>query len=497
MKLSLIVLIFGLGFNLQLDAQNYQTIKSNQTHYFSQSIKLYALATRTDSIEIFGNDSVFYSYNTVRRDYSSPFCDYSLQAPWYGEMVVIKDNGINEFFNHLKEKISFDTRAVLLDSMLVYTYSSGEKIYGIVVKHDTESFLGFQDSVKTILLHSEMANSQFHNQEVKISKNHGWISILPFFSFPNRYFPEIGYRGGRVDGKITMAMDLIGMENPRLGITRLTNEEVFQLEVNDELQWFHTFIKYSLGTLVTINSWGESQKLIKKTNISQDSLELTFQTHKGIISNTLDTISMRVEHNSNYYNRHLPEEYYLQNDSNLFGIHNFIILHRCGKIVEGSLGNYYGFAIDSNKTTLNDSTCILTSMDSVHYLKMLMKGVGLSFLHTDEYRGGHILTEIELRSHSTDGDTCGILWLSGKKENSNPNFIVYPNPSSQFINIETKSENEKSIFIYDLKGQLILKTKMQGSFKRIDINELDEGIYILKLINGNQHSHKKIVISNH
>ncbi|MFK7784534.1 MAG: hypothetical protein AB8B56_05455, partial [Crocinitomicaceae bacterium] len=47
-------------------SQNYQTIQSEQINYYGTHNLDYILATRTDSIEISGSDSVFYSYKTFR-----------------------------------------------------------------------------------------------------------------------------------------------------------------------------------------------------------------------------------------------------------------------------------------------------------------------------------------------------------------------------------------------------------------------------------------------
>jgi len=53
---------------------------------------------------------------------------------------------------------------------------------------------------------------------------------------------------------------------------------------------------------------------------------------------------------------------------------------------------------------------------------------------------------------------------------------VFPNPSTGIFSIRTNSTSEKIYEVYDLKGQLILKTNQ----KTIDLSTNESGIYFLK-----------------
>lgn len=54
-------------------------------------------------------------------------------------------------------------------------------------------------------------------------------------------------------------------------------------------------------------------------------------------------------------------------------------------------------------------------------------------------------------------------------------FNVYPNPSTDFINIETEYDGEFTIF--DMSGKLVVKTED----KRIDVSFLNTGQYFIKV----------------
>jgi hypothetical protein len=67
-----------------------------------------------------------------------------------------------------------------------------------------------------------------------------------------------------------------------------------------------------------------------------------------------------------------------------------------------------------------------------------------------------------------------------KKQDLNSSKIkVFPNPSSDFINL-ISSENLGDIFLYDLTGKLLYRNVSKGSTIQIPIKEFSNGIYFLK-----------------
>jgi len=67
--------------------------------------------------------------------------------------------------------------------------------------------------------------------------------------------------------------------------------------------------------------------------------------------------------------------------------------------------------------------------------------------------------------------------ITGIKENlKNNSFSVYPNPSSNIINIDF-NERFSTIRVIDIQGKMVL----QSNQKTIDINELENGIYVVQI----------------
>lgn len=93
------------------------------------------------------------------------------------------------------------------------------------------------------------------------------------------------------------------------------------------------------------------------------------------------------------------------------------------------------------------------------------------------------------------------IWLEGgtlssnNLDNNSPKFNIYPNPSSDFINIETMENGGKNnINIYNCLGEKVLTSYFNSTNHRVDINSLTPGIYYMELINNSGRTIKNIII---
>jgi PKD repeat protein len=72
----------------------------------------------------------------------------------------------------------------------------------------------------------------------------------------------------------------------------------------------------------------------------------------------------------------------------------------------------------------------------------------------------------------------------GISNSSNINFIIYPNPASDFINLKSDSVID-SYLIYDIKGSMILKsTKNNSNDLSISLKNIYSGIYFIQIKSG-------------
>ncbi|HQK38829.1 MAG TPA: T9SS type A sorting domain-containing protein, partial [Flavobacterium alvei] len=80
-------------------------------------------------------------------------------------------------------------------------------------------------------------------------------------------------------------------------------------------------------------------------------------------------------------------------------------------------------------------------------------------------------------------------------------YKIYPNPTSDIINISLVDEAQKPVTtskivaeLYDFTGQPKYKVEVKNNIASINCNGLSSGIYILKIIiDGNVESHQVFV----
>ncbi|MDT7832388.1 family 16 glycosylhydrolase [Flavobacteriaceae bacterium S356] len=70
-------------------------------------------------------------------------------------------------------------------------------------------------------------------------------------------------------------------------------------------------------------------------------------------------------------------------------------------------------------------------------------------------------------------------------------FSVYPNPTSDILNIRT-DENIDRIALFNILGQTVLRQRVPG--KQLHLHSMKSGIYVLKIYSGNKTVTKKVII---
>lgn len=108
--------------------------------------------------------------------------------------------------------------------------------------------------------------------------------------------------------------------------------------------------------------------------------------------------------------------------------------------------------------------------------------------------GGTQSGELRIRvfniNNPTDGDTCTWIVNSvpsvGVNEIESNTCLVFPNPSTEFVNIESGSEFDK-IEVLDLQGRILVSQKVsKTSSFQLNISKLKSANYIVRLFNGQE-----------
>jgi len=85
--------------------------------------------------------------------------------------------------------------------------------------------------------------------------------------------------------------------------------------------------------------------------------------------------------------------------------------------------------------------------------------------------------------------------FTGLKEDPKLALTVYPNPTTDYITLQSNSNQPISYTITDLMGKTIIPmTKVTSELNRIDVSAWNAGIYIIKTSDGNS---RKVTVLNH
>jgi len=116
--------------------------------------------------------------------------------------------------------------------------------------------------------------------------------------------------------------------------------------------------------------------------------------------------------------------------------------------------------------------------------------------YPDNFSGftGHtLMADTSIENTNVISDSCG-LTTSILVNNVSPEFILYPNPASDIIQLQFANPlNEKgSVVIYDICGRIVKKAEIDliNNTIEVDIKNLNQGNYCLKL-NGNSYTYAK------
>jgi hypothetical protein len=82
----------------------------------------------------------------------------------------------------------------------------------------------------------------------------------------------------------------------------------------------------------------------------------------------------------------------------------------------------------------------------------------------------------------------------GIEETEQSAFTLYPNPARDYLTITTpQTKIESFVTMYNVNGREMLKKQISGNVTKIDIRSFANGVYIVKLIQGNAVEVRKIV----
>jgi len=80
-------------------------------------------------------------------------------------------------------------------------------------------------------------------------------------------------------------------------------------------------------------------------------------------------------------------------------------------------------------------------------------------------------------------------------ENSNFKISLYPNPTKGLVNLKFNNSNSPQVLIYDITGKIVFKKQLSiiNDSSQIDLSNFEDGVYMIKIQDGDQQFTTKII----
>lgn len=341
--------------------------------------------------------------------------------------------------------------------------------------NELENFLDLQDSIKTFTLQFfENGNAIAHplNAAIfRLSKNYGFVEYVPFYSL---HTATTDYRQHEIIGLVREA---------RHGYTAFT-EDFLPYTEGDILKWKTTKTNSNVPDALLTETWfvdtiqginlldiGLLQLEVKRSSYrekkmndvlietsSETNVDALFSISKVLIDTLLNT---PIQHPVSFFDYFL----YLRPNPTMDTL---------------DITEYGNFVMRKNYS-LEDCSTMPVNGDKVSF-KINNKVGMLQTVVDKDTTGIEILELLGYQSAEwTWGDLEELPFVNSLVEDIPTLFDIYPNPTQDYIYFTNfEMSNQAFAFIYDTKGQLFQKMKVENN-TTISVQNLPAGLYYIEI----------------
>lgn len=484
-KLLLLLLIISFS---QAFAQNYKPFNSSTKKLFADFPNIQSTYSMSfDSAQTVGSDSVYFNFFRLPVDYNfvsfdCPFwggteCWRQDMPVWIGAKIEYDNLYSYNFHPNNGDTIQFNFD-LLNGGPSIFYQDSVQKFSLMYEGTDTISTLNYIDSARFFkIYHSDLEgntiNSQLNGQNIVIAKYLGLTQFFQIDSFP----------------QVLKPLHLVGNENPNLGITKITNEMIFDYQPGDEIQYreyyywnngppWENYTRYRKHSILQRTETPDFLKYVMEEQVfyQDSSLVLTDTIEKTYIRNhTIAQLPFEV-FDGNYKHFYLAEYC----DFELWTFHNK----------------------PENSLWYCDFDNVWGPFDTFgppdeEYLTYAL-GLGVYIDKLVDYHGGISLYNGHYNNivyFKKNGVACGEL-IVGVEQHKKPawDVSVNPNPARSVVWLSADVAFTK-INLIGINGKVLLSETPKSNKVSIDVGHLPDGIYFAKIeLVSNAVLTKKIVV---
>ncbi len=476
-KLLPILLLFFYSF---ASAQNYECVHRGQKTFFTNEAG-YLRGIRFDSVVVSGTDTIYYPYKTKR--YPVATTDSS-NGSWVGSKIIQQSDGTFLFNTFFKDTVVIKTQAILGESWILHNDHTPDRYVATVESIDTMSFLGTFDTVKTIKITSYNGPTSLNPSDprnfykIRISKNHGFVSVFDLYFFPY---------DKAVNPVITGTWSDKYLYHLIFGFVYPENQLMFNIsDFRSPTEMDIT--NYQVGDIFLRN-----KRYFSNTTPESNS-DYTIDSVIAVTPDGPYRIKYRISYRSISYGHNLGgfatgplgsfSEYDVYADTsmvmNIKGVPEE--LHNSDTV-------YYYRPFDTSLCTTSPYYNVQRTwgFEMCDYSYTYKKGFGTLSYETFTIGGISCgsTTTFNTPYAVKSATPCGIRYWPTTVENINytiPTITISPNPASDIINISS-SEVIQTLSLYDIMGRVVSHSSYNSKDVTLPIAMLSSGIYILKINN--------------
>ncbi len=468
-------------------ASSYELFNENSKMLFTNLPERdLSFSIRFDSVTFSGEDTYFFNFKHVSSEaiitdqcepyFWQEYCQPQDRPSWLGPFVKKTAGNIYEFMNSSGMVLQFDLSIEQGESMVFF--EDADQIFSILFETtDTLNHLGIVDSIRFYrIAHTTVSGtpieSPLHNHQIMIGKELGLISFFKVDVFPEELFP----------------LELIGNNQPQVGLTALTHEIVYDHQPGDIIQWIYirntndpdlNTRKYTRHTYLTRTNLTDSiiyhvalYRYNEITNWSEyDTIYLKYQKAKKIAE--------------------VPFEW--TGPSQIMFENSLVKTSYCDL-------QLWTYRIEKiHQTYCPEDNCWgFTSAHgtSFQYEREIVAGLGLYHEYVENYPPDWYFdrTIQQLVYFKKDGIECGeMVGLKKPEARETQKLTIYPNPTKDFLSLDTRISATDQLLVVGVDGRTYSSVQFVEGNNRLDVQSLPSGIYLLRILSHDRESSAKFV----